>query len=234
MRIYQIAICDDEPVIRAQVKDILSSHPQADAFSIMEFCSCEELLSALRTGRVFDLIILDIEFPGINGIEMGRFLRESLRDMLTQILYVSSKEGYEKSLFDSRPLNFLTKPVDPEKLNRCMDTAIELIGKDGPCHTFVSNKVTYRIQYRNIVYFESYHKQIVIHTPERKYTYYAKLQELELPRYFFQTHQSFIVNYNYVEVAKSDRMILSDGTEIPVSRKYYRSVREYLSNQWPG
>jgi DNA-binding LytR/AlgR family response regulator len=105
----RIAICDDDKQLCLELKSILNeiSENSDENFEISTFYGGEELYDFLEVGNRFDLIFLDIELCEINGVEVGRKIREELNDELTQIVYISGKDTYAMELFDIRPLNSL-------------------------------------------------------------------------------------------------------------------------------
>ena len=166
---YQIAVCDDEEAIRAQIVRALSTHPRQGEFVVSEFSSGENLLDNLRAGKTFFLLILDIELQSQNGVTVGKLLREELRDNSTQVLYISAHSKYAMELFDVRPLNFLMKPLDEGKLSACVTQALELAPKLDATLTVFSGKQAQRIPLREIRYVESYNKRLTIHTTQGDY-----------------------------------------------------------------
>ena len=101
----QIAICDDEDKICLQLKDILGSisDEKSVEFIIQIFQCGEDLCKSLKD-KDYDLIFLDIELPKINGIEVGKYIREKLNNEIVQIAYISAKTEYAMELFDYRPI----------------------------------------------------------------------------------------------------------------------------------
>lgn len=224
----QIALCDDESVIRGKVKSILLKHKRSDEFSISEFDSCETLCGQLMNGLVYDLIILDIEFPGTNGVDAGQFLRNKLGDSITQILYISSKDGYEKSLFDNRPINFLRKPVNESKLLDCIDQVLEMASGDSRVFSFESNRSIYRIPLRNIRYFENDKRRVILHALDQDYTFYHKLDDLETLPGFVRIHKSYLINSLYVRKLLYDKVELDNDIVLTISLPYRKQTREFL------
>ena len=123
---YRIAVCDDNPEILTQVCTTLSGSPLGKELELTPFHSGAALAAALRSGARFALLILDIELDTVDGVAIGRLLREELRDSVTQLLYISGQQQYAMALFDTRPLNFLLKPLDEAKLLDCVVQAIRL------------------------------------------------------------------------------------------------------------
>lgn len=234
---YQIAVCDDEKAIRAQIIRVLDAHPQRNMFSITEFESGEALLDSLRAGQSFFLLILDIELNSQNGVTVGKLLREELRDNTVQVLYISAHTKYAMELFDIRPLNFLIKPLDEEKLSACVTQALELAPRLDAALTIQEGKQARRIPLREIRYLESYYKRLTIHTTQGDYICHQRLADVFsiLPQPdFFQIHQSFVVNDRYVRRIHYDRLSLDDGTELSISQSFRKQVRELIFRRIPS
>ena len=233
---YQIAVCDDEEAIRAQIVRVLAAHPRRGEFAVSEFSGGEALLDTLRAGQTFFLLILDIELQSQNGVTVGKLLREELQDNATQVLYISAHSKYAMELFDVRPLNFLTKPLDEGKLSACVTQALELAPKLDAALTVSFGKQAQRIPLREIRYLESYNKRLTIHTTHGDYTCPQRLAEVfaALPKPdFFQIHQSFVVNDRYVRRIHYDRLTLDDGTELSISQNFRKQVRGLIFQRIP-
>lgn len=233
---YQIAVCDDEEPIRSQILRVLEAHPRREEFGAAEFSSGQALLAALRAGQSFLLLILDIELQDQNGVVVGKLLREELRDNAAQVLYISAHTKYAMELFDVRPLNFLTKPLDEGKLSACVTQALDLAPRLDAALTVFSGKQARRIPLREIRYLESYNKHLTIHTTQGDCTCTQRLAQVfaALPQPdFFQIHQSFVVNDRYVRRIRYDRLSLDDGTELSISQQFRKPVRELLFRRIP-
>ena len=140
MSMFPIAICDDEAAVCSDLRRLLALHEKTAESLIYEFHSGEELYESICAGLSFNLIILDIELKSMNGVTVGTLLREQLKDRATEILYISGNQEYAMKLFDLRPLNFLTKPLDEKKFLHCISTAMELTERELPCLAFTSQK----------------------------------------------------------------------------------------------
>ncbi len=233
---YQIAVCDDEEAIRSQIIRVLSAHPSREAFSIVEFSSGEALLNSLRAGQAYLLLILDIQLQDQNGVTVGRLLREELGDNATQVLYISAHTQYAMELFDVRPINFLTKPLNDEKLSACVTQALELAPNLDKALTLRVGKQALRIPLREIRYLESYQKRLTIHTTRGDHVCAQRLSDVlsSLPQPdFFQIHQSFVVNDLHIHSIRYDHLTLDDGTELSISQNFRKQVRELIFQSIP-
>lgn len=228
---FEIAICDDEPEICDLLCRFISNFERAPEIAACAYVSGEKLCYDIRMGRQFDLIILDIQLHSTDGIQIGKMLREDLRQTFTQLLYISGQRKYAMALFDLRPLNFLIKPLDIRKVPGCLREAMKLYDENSRCFAYPVRRVWHRVEYRRIRYFESRERKIAIHMPENEQVIYGKLSEImnQLPgEDFIAIHKSYIVNLFYVRKIRYDKMVLDDGTDLPISYAYRRKVREYL------
>jgi two-component system LytT family response regulator len=217
--LYRIAVCDDNPEILTQVCTTLSGSPLGKELELTPFHSGAALAAALRSGAI------------------GRLLREELRDSVTQLLYISGQQQYAMALFDTRPLNFLLKPLDEAKLLNCVVQAIRLSRPEEAVLTVLVERTPRALPTQAIRYIESYHKRITVHSVQHELVCRDKLDTVarQLPEQFFlRIHQSFLVNTLYVRRIQYDRLTLDDGTELPISQSYRRVVRGRLLRWTPG
>ena len=161
---YRIAVCDDNPEILTQVCTTLSGSPLGKELELTPFHSGAALAAALRSGARFALLILDIELDTVDGVAIGCLLREELRDSVTQLLYISGQQQYAMALFDTRPLNFLLKPLDEAKLLDCVVQAIRLSRPEEAVLTVLVERTPRALPTQAIRYIESYHKRITVHS----------------------------------------------------------------------
>lgn len=115
-QMIRVAVCDDEEYICDTLKEYLLDYQfkYNYDFKVDKFLSCEELLERLKQPQAYHLILLDIEFLNMNGVELSRKLRDTLGDRQTQIVFISSKESYAMELFAVQPFDFMVKPITKE------------------------------------------------------------------------------------------------------------------------
>ena len=110
-----IAICDDEKNICTSLERVVEEYALGKNinYNIESFNSADELLKhILLKKNSYDIIFLDIEMKGINGIEFGEILRGDMKDEKTKIIYISWENSYAMDLFKVRPFDFLIKPLE--------------------------------------------------------------------------------------------------------------------------
>lgn len=225
---FRIAICDDNGAVCSEMENIIDGFFRTETipYEIDSFQSGEELLRELNNHEKYDLIYLDIQLVQLNGVFVGRYIRENLRDDYTQIAYISAKASYALELFQIRPIHFLVKPLTSQQVIGVLEKTLELQGRQIKIFCYKKAKTENRIPYRDIMYFSSEAKKIVIHTRLGEDYFYGKLSDLHLPESdFIQIHKSFVVNKQYVIRFKFDSVLLSNQEELPISRAYRKPVR---------
>ena len=231
-----VAICDDEKRMGAELERAV-----IDIFDKMNikveidvYFTGEELCASMESGAHYNLIFLDIEFAqnAINGVEVGRLIRKAHHNNMVSIVYISWEMKYSMQLFDIRPLNFLLKPLDSEKVEEVVRTYLELAGLWAGDFTYKIGHDTYKVQVKDIIYLQSMKRKLILHLANgRREEFYGTLKEVyqeQLQRFdFLFIHASYVVNYDFIAAVKYDELLLTDGvTALPISRHKRKEVRE--------
>lgn len=232
---FRIGICDDEPFICSEIESIIFDYSKSlsEKIDIEVFNSGEELYDYMKSEISFDLIFLDIELYKLSGIELGKKIREEMKNDVTQIVYISSKENYAMELFEVRPLNFLIKPAKAEKIISSIIKAMELLNKLNYYFTYKQGHNTYRKAIKDIIYFTSDNRQVKMVTVTEEVVFYGTLPHihLQLENYrFFFCHKSYLVNYYHVTEPHYDRFIMSNGHILNISSPLIVISFNYTSN----
>ncbi|NCC15769.1 MAG: response regulator transcription factor [Clostridia bacterium] len=229
---FKVAICDDNKTICIEIGREIEEFFSTENvnYEIDVFFTGEELITNLKEREKYDLIFLDIELDMINGIMVGQFIREELLDDNTQIAFISAKTSYALELFQIRPIHFLVKPIAKSQIFNVLAKTLELQGRQTKFLCYKSQRTEKKIPYKDILYFSSEGKKILLHMREGEDNFYGKLCDLTIPSAdFICIHKSFIINRNYVVQFKFDRVLLSNAEELPISRVYRKNVRKQLS-----
>ena len=153
----RIAIVDDEKVIREQIKKLIEKKQTESV--IDTYCSGEEFL---RAGRGYDIVFLDIQMDGINGIDTAKALRQKAED--TVLIFVTGVKEYVFDAFDVGAFHYLIKPLEEIKFSSVYDRALLEVGKKkqhGMGQIFVKTRnrnVT--LDQSDILYIESRAKKV--------------------------------------------------------------------------
>lgn len=229
----KIAICDDENYVCSQVEKILIeiSKTLTKKIEIDIFYSGETLYQFLSDGANFDVIFLDIELQILSGVEIGKKIRDELHNEITQIIYISAKDSYAMDLFNIRPLNFLIKPLQKEKIAQVVRKAIELLDRGDHFFEYKLGRTKNKVYIKDILYFESDGKKVKIVLKDQEHEFYSKLPDVEHQlenQDFIYIHKSYLVNYYHVIQYQYDFVKMSNKTILPISQQQRKSVRYKL------
>lgn len=229
---YTVSICEDEIKTCEKMDKLLS-----DIFNMLNlevnidvFYSGEAYIEHLRRGNRYDFSILDIKLVQMNGVDVGKYIREIQGDLRTQIIYISSYTSYAMELFDIQPLDFLIKPIDTEHLLHTIKKGLSYLGNEKDIFVYKKGKEIRNVLYSEILYFRSTGRKIEIFAMDFYDTFYSKLSDIKLniPKYFVQVHKSYLVNINMVRWCRYEEMVLLNDMSIPISRPYRKEVREWF------
>lgn len=228
----RIAVCDDVDAICSELENIILDFQKQEVvkLTVDEYSSGETFINALKSGYKYELIFLDIEMGKINGVEVGHYIRDELKDYIAKIVYISSKTGYDRQLFDVQPFNFLPKPLDRNKVISVIKLAIKFFEIENNTFSFKTGNQTHRLPARDIIYFESTGRQIKLVSLNDIFYFYGTIdfvaEQLSKSR-FIMPHRSYIVNYDNVLTIKKDEITMCNGYIIPISRLKAKEVREF-------
>lgn len=215
----QLAVCDDERVFRSDLRKILGTELELCGidYHISEFTSGEELIAGLKKADC-QILFLDIEMKGIDGVEAARRLRETKRQM--EIVFVTSYADFVFQGYEVRALNYILKPYEPEKIAAVLHTALEALDIEAEKYYVIDQRGgSIRVPLSSVKYFSSDRRTVHAVTTEREYTFYEKLSDLEteLPDTFVRIHNRYLVHLKYLDAVRQNTAVV-DGEELPVSR----------------
>lgn len=227
---FSIAICDDEELFCSQLERYLELLQKKEQVNVEIYYSGEELYRQMCGGRFFDLIFLDIKLKTMSGVTLAEKIRNEMQNEKTHIVFVSGQKEYAMELFAVRPLHFLIKPVGEEDVISVVKKGMELSSIYSQVFEYRTRDSLYRKPYDEILYFESAGRKTGIETTEGRIEIYGKLGDIEreAPLCFIRTHNSFLVNDMYIRQWSYEKLILTNGMEIPISPKYRKEVRRIL------
>lgn len=227
---FHIAICDDDPYTCSQIERIILNYGmrKTNCVEVDVHYSGEKLIRYLKNGTYYDMIFLDIGLKKLNGIDVGRRIRNVLNNEAVQIVYTSSNEGYAMDLFEVRPMHFLVKPVEEEKILSVLEKGMKLANK--LCQTFeykLGHDIK-KIPAKSILYFESLDRRVKMITMEGEEVFYGAMADI-IPRAekygFFSCHKSYLVNYQHVLKFEYDKLHMKNGMTLPISQPKRKCVR---------
>ena len=235
-------ICDDEKSTCSELEEIILKYAKEKRVPLVTevFYSGDILLDYLKREKI-NILFLDIELPGKDGVMVGKYIREVLEEENIFLVYISSKENYALQLFQNRPFDFLVKPIEQAKIYHVLDNICRISGKNSAEFKFQVQNSTYCILYKDILYFQSDGRKINIVMKKEVRTFYGKLNEIEekLPEnLFLRIHKSYLVNksyvkeftYEWVKLLNGDILNISKINRADVRRKILESAADEVEN----
>jgi two-component system, LytTR family, response regulator LytT len=233
----RVVLVDDEAPARSELRFLLEHRPGIEV--VGEAAGAAEALELVRSVRP-DAVFLDIEMPGLTGLEAAGLVRDS-RDA-PAVVFVTAHERYALEAFAVEAFDYLLKPVDPERLARVVARLRERSPAVSPQPVarvaVVSGTGTELLDYDQIHYAQADGDYSRVHTYDRAFLCTASLGELErqLPATrFARVHRSYLVNLAKVAAVRRAgpdhiRLELADAsrTELGVARRQARRLRERL------
>lgn len=227
--LYRIGICDDDNSLCIELTQYIKDYFDVKEDNVYTYTwkSGEELIKDLDDNIELDILFLDIELPVMNGISIGKYVREKLNNAALQIVYISYKTSYAMQLFNIHPYDFLIKPIQKENVAATISSLLQISNEDRRFFTYRVNKVCNKVLLGDIVYLESDRKHIrIIMTDGTVKEYVGRLKEeiKSLPEYFIQIGQSYVVNYRHIRECKPEHVIMDNEKQLSVSRGYKAEV----------
>lgn len=226
------AICDDNVPFCSELEQKILEYTLNNKrlCEIEIFYSGESLIKKLNEQHSFDVLFLDIELTTTTGIEVGKYIREDLENDDVYIVYISSKSSYAMQLFQVRPIDFLLKPIQRDKLKKVMEVIYKLNDRNQKFFEYKVGHGYEKILLKEIIYFESIDKKVVIHNIHNKnISFYGKLNTIEKQlneKGFFHIHKSFLINYEHTLVFNYDEVVMSNKVVLPISQSRRASIRK--------
>jgi len=217
-------------------QQVIQSHlEQTKQFELVAICSnAKEATEILNTHEV-DLIFLDIQLPGITGLQFLRSLKDPPLIVLVTAYTEYAFESYEFNIID-----YLLKPVSFERFSKAVNKIVDgrLVAqvtkqKDhiSPGHIFIkSNNKFFKVNFSEITHIEGMKDYLKIHTSDYKLVTHQTMSEMEkiLPeKQFIRAHKSYIVSVAYIKSIYGNSIELEKAT-IPVGSSYKDKVMELV------
>lgn len=238
----KIAICDDEEFYRAQVLVITQAYASQNEdkeISITAFAHGEDLLEAAEKTGGFDIYILDILMPEINGIELGIKLRQLGYD--GRIIYLTASSDHAIDSYKAKAFNYILKPFKKDDFFFALSEVIESFSSQTDKNIVVKTKErSVRLAYDNIMSAELCKRCIIYHLTNGtsiesitiRTSFSEAMQELLQDNRFILCGSSKVVNLQHVTIVENDFLIFKDNQQLYLPKKACREVRTLWLEYW--
>lgn len=229
----QIAVCDDEPLVLEQLAGLVEAVAKETGkpYVIHSFQTGKDLLKHIET---YHMVFLDIEMPGMDGIQIGQEILKKKSEC--KIVIISNTIERFKEILQIRAFRFITKPFNVEEIREAVKAYENQIIEMKEIKVF-HNRNPFWISQQDIIYIVTYDGSVKLVTKNKIYRKDIPLKELKKSldnRYFFQVHRQFLVNLSWITLYEEG--ILHMGKkEVPVAKRrkkdFERVYNEFSINQ---
>ncbi len=248
-------IVDDEPLARERVRTLLSTH--ADVQVAGEASDGPSALRAWEETRP-DVVFLDIQMPGLGGLEVAEAWRTEGQHPLPVIVFVTAFDQFAVDAFRLHALDYLTKPIDADRFAEALDRVRDLVGRPNRDdldrriramlemherrqsvrpHLVVRDQERYLLVPTSEVHcLEATGNYVRLHCENGGHLLRSTLSAVEAkldPRRFKRVHRSWIVNLEQVREAQPWTkggwiLVTRRGFKVPVGQQYHDVVEKIL------
>ena len=227
----RILICDDDPLVIEQLKEYCIEFFDKIHVKCPELACFSDGESLLADKGGKDILFLDIEMPGMNGIYVGNELKRANSRII--IFIVTSYSEYLDEAMRFQVFRYLSKPVDPQRFFRNMKDAVQRYHAMTVKIPVETKQGVHILPASSVIAIEAQARKVIVHTTRCDFEsvhnmhYWARL----LPKNgFFQTHRSFIVNFEHVTDFDHTLVYMADDQirAYLTKRKYSAFKEAYL------
>lgn len=227
----RVLICDDDPLMVTQLNKFILEYFERNALKapeIIHFFSGEELLADTKEK---DILFLDIEMQGLNGIYVGNELKQTYPNLI--ILIVTSYMEYLDDAMRFHVFRYLSKPLDKRRLFRNLSDALKRYNDINIKIPVETKEGVHTVSVSDIICVEAQQRKVIVHTTSKDYLSVHNMQYWEdyLPKQrFFRPHRSFLINFEHVTDFDHTLIYLynKDFTAYLTRRKFTSFKENYL------
>ena len=195
----RILICDDDTELSQQLKEILITFFRKNSLKLPEIIMYNNGEKLLKDPESKDIVFLDIEMPGMNGIYVGNELKQKNKN--TIIFVITSYSQYLHEAMRFHVFRYLSKPLEKQRIFRNMKDALALYNSSIIKISIETKDGIFIVLSTDILFIEANNHKTIVHTVTDDYMCIHNinywLDQLHMPC-FFQSHRSFIVNLDHV------------------------------------
>lgn len=226
-----ILICDDDALMLEQLQKYIKNYFEKICAKCPEIVCFPDGESLLADKGEKDLLFLDIEMPGINGIYVGNELKKLNEHII--IFVVTSYSEYLDDAMRFHVFRYLSKPLDKHRFFRNMKDAIDLYNTMTIKLPIETKQGVHTLPASSVIAIEALGSKVIVHTTARDFESVRNMQhylELLPKNCFFQTHRSFIVNFEHITDFDHSLIHMASGQfhAYLTKRKYSAFKEAYL------
>ncbi|MBD5103401.1 MAG: response regulator transcription factor [Ruminococcaceae bacterium] len=224
----RIAICDDDRGFHSTIERLTEQYEYTRNIKVYtrHFDSGE----ALPIQNEFDVVFLDYEMGGINGIETAKRLRAA--NSKAVIIFISAYPEAALDSFEVSAFRFLIKPVDKEKLFKALDDYLASFDRDSII-SFRTRDGGFTVKTSDIIYLEGDRGHTTVRTKDKSFYVAETLMQVEtrLPQEkFIRCHKTFVAGLAHIANHSLTEIVFDNGEKASIGRNYNKSFKTALQN----
>ena len=224
-----IGVCDDVDGVHSIVEDLIKEYVENRDIDI-ELVNFKSAMEVLESKADMKMLLLDIEMPQMDGIELGRRLKQQGADY--KIIMLSGMFERFKEAFEIEAYRFVTKPIDKDELFRAIDDVAKnlIMYKEVQVHR---DGISINILQKDIIYIESNRCCTYVYTLNQEYRSDETLNswmDILDNRHFYRCHKSYIVNLAQIADINARTLILSNENKVVVARREFKAFMQSYIN----
>lgn len=224
----RVAICDDDILIIEQLEKFIKLYFENSRLKVPDIVSFSNGSDLLADSGEKDIVFLDIEMPGLNGIFVGKELKHRNKDTL--IFVITSYAEYLDEAMRFHVFRYLSKPLDCQRLSRNLRDALEYYHNKSIKIPIETKNGVQTLPSSHIVEIEAQLHKVVIHTLQQDFISIHNMDYWieQLPKNcFFQCHRSFIINLEHVTDFDHSTIHLANGMfSAYLTRRKYKAFKD--------
>lgn len=220
-----LCVCDDDSqeaaAIRALAESFAAEHREFP-LRVEHFSSPLDLLDCLERRGGFDVYLLDIVMPQMEGVELARRIRE--RGDAAEILFLTTSREYALEAFGVSACGYLLKPIDKGEFGKALLSAVSRLTQPAnPFFWLKTREGLKKILFRDLIAVESFNHDRVCYLTDRTTvttgdTLSSLMERLSVDKRFFSPHRAYIVNLEHIIALDTTSVTLTTGKRVPVAR----------------
>lgn len=223
------AICDDEKAFRYEISGLVCKYMKSRNIEIYtdSYANGTELL---KSEKKYDVIFLDYQMEGINGIETAEKLRETNSDSV--IIFISAYPAAALDAYEVKTFRFLVKPVDESKLFKALDDYIRSIDFDNIL-LLNTHEGNFKLKMSEIIYLEGDGKFTTIRTKNKSLRIRINLKQLELKlpgSKFIRCSKGYVVSFAHINNHTGSEIVFDNGEKASIGPHYASGFKTEFQN----
>ena len=227
----RVAICDDEKVMHIIIENLLIEYKNIRNIDIF-IDKFENGYDLLKSEREYEIIFMDYQMDGLDGIETARKLRDKNNECC--VIFISAFMHASVPSHEVDAFRFILKPINKNKLFDAIDAYLKTIDYDNLL-ILRTHEATWKIKMSDIIYAEAKEKHTIIRTKDNTYEIHIHLKKIEdkLPiEKFFRCQRRYIAGFAHIEHHTNTEITFDNGELAQIGKSYVakfkKAFQEYI------